>query len=664
MAATIKAPVIFTANDKLSPTLRRMSANVHGFASKASVGIARVEHRFNRLLRPIRRASRMLSGFGLAVGAFAAFSVVSGAVGIMMDFEQANANVASVLGTTVDKTVKLQDAAKQLGATTSFTASEVAGLQKEYAKLGFVENEILAVSQSTLDLAAATTTALPQAAKQVGAALNTYKLAAKDAGRVTDVFALASSKAAIDMEFLATAMPKVAPIASKFGFSIEATTALLGKLGDAGFEASTAATGTKNILLNLADSGGKLAQALGKPVKNLPDLVDGLNKLKSEGIDLNKALQLTDKISVAAFATFLEKADEAKSLAEALDNAGGAGKRMAKNMLDTLGGSLTLLNSAYEGFILSLDDGTGAFSRFLRRVVDVSTEILSLLSGTEALTSTLDKNELSIRSAAETSLFLLKATGLLIGSMLLIKGAIIASKVALFAYNVVMGVNTAITQTNKRALIQNAVAQGAYRTAMLIGTAVTWLANSAFIALAISVIAATWPILAIIAAVLAVVYIFLYWDEIVAFFGKQFTKFTEMLGTAWGAITGFFQEFSFVDFFKGIGNALITFLLLPLKSMLFLLSQLPGKLGSLASVGLDKLNEMEANFNFDRNGDESGVLPNSSQAASQQTTETIRDSSVRIDVRDKGGNVEKVSQDGNSIPISMQNTVGVLNYGS
>jgi len=98
--------------------------------------------------------------------------------------------------------------------------------------------------------------------------------------------------------------------------------------------------------------------------------------------------------------------------------------------------------------------------------------------------------------------------------------------------------------------------------------------------------------------------------------------------------------------------------------MLFLLSQLPGKLGDLASVGLDKLNEMEANFNFDRTGDESGVLPNSGQASTQQNTETIRDSNVRIDVRDKGGNVEKVYQDGTDIPISMQNTVGVLNYGN
>jgi len=248
--------------------------------------------------------------------------------------------------------------------------------------------------------------------------------------------------------------------------------------------------------------------------------------------------------------------------------------------------------------------------------------------------------------------------------MLLMKAAIIASKIALFAYNVVMGVSTAITQTNKRALIQNAVAQGAYRVAMFLTTAATYLANSAFVALAISVIAATWPILAIIAAVVGLAYFFLYLDEIIAFFKKKFLESLILISKAFFKMVNFFKKFDFIDFFKGIGNAIITYFLSPIKNVLFLVSQLPGKLGALASVGLDKLNELEANFNFDRTGDESGVLPSSAQAASQQTTETIRDSNVRIDVRDKGGNVEKVFQDGTAIPISMQNTVGVLNYGS
>ena len=296
-------------------------------------------------------------------------------------------------------------------------------------------------------------------------------------------------------------------------------------------------------------------------------------------------------------------------------------------------------------------------------IADVAKSFTNLTLKTATSGSGLDTLQTALFFVSDNMETLVVVAVSLAAIMLVTKGAIIASKIALFGYNVVMGVNSAITQTNKRALISNAVAQGAYRVAMFLSTAATYIANSAFVALAISVIAATWPILAIIAAVLAVVYIFLYWDEIVAFFGQQFIKFTGVLKTSWDAITKFFQEFDFLDFFKGIGNALITYMLLPLKGLLFLLSELPGKVGDLAGIGLEKLNEMEANFNFDRTGDESGVLPSSGQAASQQTTETIRDSSVRIDVRDKGGNVEKVSQDGNSIPINMQNTVGILEYG-
>ena len=76
---------------------------------------------------------------------------------------------------------------------------------------------------------------------------------------------------------------------------------MLGKLADAGFDASMSATATRNILLNLADGSGKLALELGKPVKTLPDLVDGLKTLRDRGVDLNTTLELTDKRSVSAF---------------------------------------------------------------------------------------------------------------------------------------------------------------------------------------------------------------------------------------------------------------------------------------------------------------------------------------------------------------------------
>ena len=89
-------------------------------------------------------------------------------------------------------------------------------------------------------------------------------------------------------------------------------------MANSGFDASSAATATRNILLNLADGSGKLALALGGPVDNLEDLVKGLKKLNSEGIDLNKALDLTDKRSVAAFNTFLNGTDTVLNLRDAV----------------------------------------------------------------------------------------------------------------------------------------------------------------------------------------------------------------------------------------------------------------------------------------------------------------------------------------------------------
>ena len=70
----------------------------------------------------------------------------------------------------------------------------------------------------------------------------------------------------------------MAPVAKAFGFSIEDSTALLGQLANAGFDASSAATATRNILLNLADANGDLAKELGRPIKNAEDLAAGFKR--------------------------------------------------------------------------------------------------------------------------------------------------------------------------------------------------------------------------------------------------------------------------------------------------------------------------------------------------------------------------------------------------
>lgn len=130
----------------------------------------------------------------------------------------------------------------------------------------------------------------------------------KETERYVSAMAVATPKSALSFSYLATALPIVGPVAKAFNFTIEDTLALVGKLADSGFDASMSATATRNILLNLADTNGVLGNPLGGPVKTLPELVIGLQKLKEQGVDLNTTLEMTDKRSVAAFNAFLTAA--------------------------------------------------------------------------------------------------------------------------------------------------------------------------------------------------------------------------------------------------------------------------------------------------------------------------------------------------------------------
>ena len=127
-----------------------------------------------------------------------------------------------------------------------------------------------------------------------------------------------------------------------------------------------AATATRNILLNLADSNGKLAKSLGGPVQTLPELVEGLKRLKEQGIDLNSTLELTDKRSVAAFNSFLTAADKIVPLREQITGVDKELNDMAGTMNDNVQGSIYGLSSAWEAFILSIVKSQGT----IKSVID------------------------------------------------------------------------------------------------------------------------------------------------------------------------------------------------------------------------------------------------------------------------------------------------------
>jgi len=318
-------------------------------------------------------------------GVVALFTKIREGVGSVVEFEYANSRLAAILGTTSDQIKELTLDSKRLGAATKYTASEAAELQIELAKLGFTRKEILDATESVLRFAQATGASLADAAALSGAALRMFNADTRETERYVSAMAVATARSALSFSYLATALPIVGPVAKAFNFSIEDTLALLGKLADAGFDASMSATATRNILLNLADSNGALAKSLGGPVKTLPELVAGLQKLKEQGVDLNTTLELTDKRSVAAFNAFLTAADKIVPLREQITGVEGELGDMAHTMEDNTKGAIASLSSAWEALMISLGKNTGVLSGIINEFTELVRAMRGVIATAEEL---------------------------------------------------------------------------------------------------------------------------------------------------------------------------------------------------------------------------------------------------------------------------------------
>ena len=371
-----------TKTKKLAAEVGKLDAKL----KKADAAAGQFQRNVGNYPKGLKGAIGSLKNFAGALGITAGIAglvrAMGNAVKIAKDFEQGNANLAAVLGKTKDQIGALTADAKRLGAATAFSATQVSGLQVEFAKLGFTEKEILAATEATLSLAAATGSDLGEAAAIAGATLGGFGLGANETQRVVDVMAKSFSTSALDIEKFKESMKNAAPAAKAVGISVEETTALLGTLANAGISGSKAGNNLKTSFINLNKAGLTLEQ--------------GLEKVANSEDKLGTAAELVGKNAAASFLVLSEGVDVTKELTTGLENAGGAAEKMAKEQLDTLQGSLTILNSAWEGFVLGLLSGDSAFSNMARSIVEGTTAFLGMITATENESDALIKQQIEL----------------------------------------------------------------------------------------------------------------------------------------------------------------------------------------------------------------------------------------------------------------------------
>lgn len=336
------------------------------------------------------KAERELRDFGQAArSAFALVGITSftaafaSAAKTIADFERANSELAAVLGTNLKGISDLTQSAKELGRTSEFTASEVTQLQIALSRLGFDSTQIKQMQGSVLNFALAMNTDLASAADFTGASLRAFGLEAKDTGYLLDVMSASTTNSALDFSKLQTSISVVAPIAKAFGLDVKETAAFLGVLANNGFDASSAATALRNILLNLSNSNGKLATGIGHSAKSFDEIIAAFKELSEQGIEVDKVLAMTDNRSAAAATTIITQAEAVQTLKEKLDEADGSLDKMAETMNDNLLGATKGLSSAWEGLILSFENSNGPMKDVVNGLTSILNRMTDIMNGAD-----------------------------------------------------------------------------------------------------------------------------------------------------------------------------------------------------------------------------------------------------------------------------------------
>ena len=301
---------------------------------------------------------------------------IGSAIKEIVRFQQANANLATIMQVSRKEIKVLTEDALMLGRTTEWTAMQVTELQTALAKLGYNIPQIRNMQESVLQFATSVGANLPDAANLAGAALRMFGMHSSQMQKALEILAASTNKTALDFEKLKVALPYAGSIANAIGFDVAETASLLGVLSNAGLSSSRVGTGLRQILLELSKQNSKLQAAMGGNIKTFDDFVRGLQLLRDRGLQAGEAAKLVSTRASGALLVLANGVDDIKRLNDEVRDTDGLLKKIQAERLDTVQGSALLLNSAWKGLIQTFRDSTGP----MKSVVDWLTKIVNAMS--------------------------------------------------------------------------------------------------------------------------------------------------------------------------------------------------------------------------------------------------------------------------------------------
>lgn len=443
---TVTVPTIFTAVDKFSTPVTRMGASMVAFSSKAEAGIARSERMFRKLTPAVSETQKQLLSY--ASSAAIAGGVISGivfSVNSIKQYDDALASFKTIVGDTNGSFAEFQKTAIEVAAATKSSSVDVvksfesiAGLNADLAKtpkiLGEVTKAAILMSQGSGD-------DLQKSSENLVGILNQFNMEGNEASRVINVLAAGQAVGASSITKTADAFTVFGSVAKGANISVEQATGLVQVLGRKMILGSEAGTALKATIGLLQKSGFGYKKGL---------------------FDINEALE-TAKQKYDQLATAKQKdAFIAKTFGE----------------VNKSTGTVLLSNiQLYKEFTAGVTDTSEA-----QKAADIKTQTLSasleqlknawitMVTGSDAAGQGLNDVKRIIGFVTKNLGTIVSVGAKVLALFVAWKAIMVASKVALVAYNVVLGINSALQGESAFVTAGNTVAYNAYRATVVTTT--------------------------------------------------------------------------------------------------------------------------------------------------------------------------------------------------
>ena len=336
-------------------------------------------------------AGEALAAAGIVAGLKEIGAAYVGTVQAAGEFGATMSNVEALSGANASQMALLNAQAKELGATTKFTANEAGEAMGYMGMAGWNAQQMLAGMPGVLDLAAASGEDLAGVSDIVTDALTGFGLTAADTGQFVDVLATASTKSNTNVSLLGESFKYVAPLCGTLGYSAEDTAVSLGVMANAGIKGSQAGTTLRTAVTNLISPTKEQAAEMERLGLSLTDtngqmlpMLDMVGNLRTAFSGMSEAEQsaaastIFGKEAMSGMLAIINASEaDYNNLTESIYNSAGAAQRMANIKLDNLAGDLTLLQSAADGLSLSIGE---AFMPQARGLVQIGTGIITFVN--------------------------------------------------------------------------------------------------------------------------------------------------------------------------------------------------------------------------------------------------------------------------------------------